>query len=124
MNPDIFIDLRGQTELDEISVVTLTLFRHNINMTMTEIEKLAKYVNRALDIEAKCDASNETLDALEKVEARVKALERAIKRYSPCTSCKFDGALSKTEPCIHCNKKANMWQFDQARFERKEKNNE
>ena len=69
------------------------------------------------------------LDALEAAEKRAEALERAIKKNADacCFSCKsFEQCIAygKTTACTLAGWNPSAWQFDQARFEGKEKNNE
>ena len=69
------------------------------------------------------------LDALEAAEKRADALERAIKKNTDacCFSCvSFEQCIAygKATACILAGWNPSAWQFDQARFEGKEKNNE
>ena len=62
------------------------------------------------------------LDALDKAEIRIKALEKALQNTSGrCSYCFYGGKGSLIPPCVTCTYKyGNAWQFDQARFEKEE----
>ena len=104
-------------EIDPATVSQCTGLRVKVLEESLEEAQAAK--EAALEREAGLDIMyTNAYSAAETYKRRVAALEKALRQYYPCPTCKYSGRGSCGEPCDDCTTTTdhNRWEFNYERF--------